>query len=69
MEQWEQDQYRREQAVRKAVETADRIIMDASNSNEETNYLTGRVAEEFLKKAIIPFSSELNKLALLRKFI
>lgn len=40
-----------EAAIKKAIEAADRIILDASDGSvEETNYLTMRVAEGFADK-------------------
>ncbi len=56
METQQEKDYRREKAVRDAVEAADTIILDASDgSTEETNWLTARLAEGFLLKALIPF--------------
>lgn len=54
--------YCRNEAIKKAVGAANRIIMDASDgSEEETNYLTARVAEEMLKTALNPFSAAILK--------
>ena len=54
--------YRRQKAIERAVEAADRIIMDASDGSvEETNYLTGMVAERFVKKANQAFISAMLK--------
>jgi hypothetical protein len=47
----------RVQAVRDAVEAADKIILDFSDgSNEETDWLTGEVARVFVLKALHPFT-------------
>jgi len=40
-----------EVAIKKAIETADRIILDASDGSvEETDYLTARVALAFVSR-------------------
>jgi hypothetical protein len=66
VDEWEDEQLHEmklQQAVEKAVSTADRIILDASDGSvEETNYLTGLVAQKFFEKAcIIPNSHALLK--------
>jgi len=49
---------RRNDAVKDAVAAADIIILNTSDGSvEETDYLTARVAEEFVRKALGPFSS------------
>lgn len=46
-----ENERRRRNIVDRAVEAADRIIMDGSDgSNEETDLLTAEVAKEFLEK-------------------
>ncbi|GAI93963.1 unnamed protein product, partial [marine sediment metagenome] len=46
----------REEIIKKAVEAADRIILDGSDGSEaETNFLTARVAEKLLERALHPF--------------
>ncbi len=45
------DEIRRAEAISKAVECADRIILDSSNhSLEEIDYLTAAVAKAFAEK-------------------
>lgn len=44
-------EYKRQQTIEKAVEAAERIILDQSDGSiEETNYLTYKVAESFFMK-------------------
>jgi len=53
---------RRNEAIQEAVDATNRIIMDASDgSEEETNYLTARVAEELEKIAFHPFGAAILK--------
>ncbi len=48
---------KRQQVIKKAVEEADRIIMDESDGTEEmTNRLTARLAMALLHKAAEPYS-------------
>jgi len=57
---WIDHEMRRHEAIRNAVEAADRIIMNASDgSNEEINWLTLCVAEAFIKKTMIPLKTAL----------
>lgn len=57
--------FTRQRLVEMAVEAADEIILDGSDgSNEETNYLTGKVAEAFVRKTVIPYGQELLKIDL-----
>lgn len=52
-EQDERD-FRRQEAVRKAVQAADRIIVDQSDGTvEELDYLTAQVAMTFFEKTIM----------------
>lgn len=45
----------RSEVARKAVEAADRIVLDASDgSSEETNYLTAVVVMKMITKALMP---------------
>lgn len=54
--------YFRDLVVRLVVELADSALMQASDGScEETNYLTARVAEEFLRKVTGPTRSALLK--------
>lgn len=54
------NEHRQMEIIRKAVEAADRIILDGSNGTvEETNYLTAAVARKFMEKALHPLSSVL----------
>lgn len=53
---------RRQRAINKAVEATNRIILDASDgSEEETNYLTARVAQRLVETALHPFSAAILK--------
>ncbi len=55
-----QAEMKRQHAIEEAVQAADRIIMEASDgSNEETNYLTGMVALQFVRKAVHPHDARL----------
>ena len=65
MDAQQEKDYRREQAVKEAINTIDRIILGATfGSNEETNWMTGRIAEELTKKAMIPYNAALMKMDL-----
>jgi hypothetical protein len=56
------DEIRRHKIIRKAVEAADTIILNGSNGDiEETDYLTGIVAKEFVEKVTARLGSELLK--------
>jgi len=60
VEKWGEKEHRREEIIKRAVEAADRIILEESDGSiEETNYLTARVAEVVMKKALHPFSQAL----------
>ena len=62
LEERQQREHEREEIVRKAVSAADHIILDGSDgSNEETNYLTGAVAEKFIERALRPFNTGLMR--------
>lgn len=59
----EEREYHRHQVIQKAVAAADHIILDGSDGSvEETNYLTARVAEQLIGKALHPINT-----AMLRK--
>lgn len=63
LEEREQRERERREIVRKAVEAADRLILDGSDGSvEETNYLTSEVAGQLMVKALLPFNT-----AMLRK--
>lgn len=52
----------RQRIVEKAVEAADRIILDGSDgSTEEASYLTAEVASKMMDKVRIPLGSVLYK--------
>ncbi len=52
----------REEIIGRAVETADRIILDGSDGScEETNYLTAKVAEVWVRKALLPLHSSMYR--------
>jgi len=58
----EQREHEREQIIRKAVDAADRIILDGSDgSREETNFLTAKVAEKFVTRAFNPFGVDIMR--------
>lgn len=62
MEKWEERDYKRNKIIEDAVSAADRIILDGSDgSNEETNYLTAMVAKRFVKRALLPFQTTLQR--------
>lgn len=62
MEEWQRRWSKRVQAVQQAVETADRIILEASDgSKEETDYLTAMVAEAWMKKALMTQQTAIQK--------
>jgi len=61
-EEREQRAYERQELVRRAVDAADRIILDGSDgSEEETNWLTVEVARKFNEKVHIVFQSALMR--------
>ncbi len=63
LEERQQREYERQEIIRKAVEAADRIILDGSDGScEETNFLTAKVAEKFMVRAFNPFG-----IAIMRK--
>ncbi len=65
MDAQQKKDYRREAAVKEAIDAVDRIILGATwGSNEETNWMTGRIAEELVKKAMIPYNAALMKMDL-----
>ena len=56
LEERQQREREREEIIKKAVEAADRIILDGSDGSEaETGYLTARVAEKMMERALHPF--------------
>ena len=62
LEEREQREYERQEIVRKAVEAADRIILDGSDGScEETNFLTARVVEKIMEKALHPFYRDMTR--------
>lgn len=62
MEAWQRRCFKREQAVRQAVDAADRIIMEASDgSKQETDYLTAKVAEEWITKVLMTHHAAIQK--------
>ena len=65
MADWQKRDSRRQEIIRHAVQAADRIIMTGSlGSCEETNFLTAKVAEAFMQKALRVFSTEVQKMDL-----
>ncbi len=62
LEDREEKRRERQEIIDKAVEAADRIILDGSDGScEETNYLTAEVAEIMMIKALLPFNRDLVK--------
>ncbi len=62
LEEREQREHERQEIIRKAVEAADRIIMDGSDGScEETNFLTAKVAEKFMIRAFNPFGVDMMR--------
>lgn len=65
LDEWNEDlrkDYFRQNVVKKAVDIADRIIMEATDgSAEETNYLTGKVAEAFMSKVLMSLQTQMFK--------
>lgn len=60
LEEREQREHERQEIIREAVNTADRIILDGSDGSiEETDWLTFRVAERFVEKVGIQLTSKL----------
>lgn len=52
----------RQRIIEQAVSAADTIILDGSNGSvEETDYLTGQVAEKFLYKVCCRLTAQLLK--------
>ena len=65
MDAQQEMEHRRETAVKEAINAVDDIILSATlGSTEETNWMTGRIAEELTKKAMIPYSAALMKMDL-----
>ena len=57
LEERKQREYEREEIVRKAIQAADRIILDGSDGSlEETDWLTSEVASAFNEKVHIRLS-------------
>mgnify|MGYP001596234040 CR=1 FL=1 len=57
---WQRVEMRRDQAVRAALEAADRIVCNASDGSlEETYYLTAQVAQKMIERALYPFTSRM----------
>lgn len=56
LEERQQREYERQEIIKKAVEAADHIIMDGSDgTNVETDFLTAKVAEKIMERALHPF--------------
>ena len=56
LEEREQREHERYEIIKKAVDAADRIILDGSDGScEETNFLTAEVAKKFMVRAFNPF--------------
>jgi len=62
MEKWQENDCRRQQVIKEAVDTANRIIGRGSDGSvEETNYLTAEVAFELIQMALVPFHNDLRR--------
>jgi len=62
LEEREQREYERQEIIKKALEAADRIILDGSDgSEEETNFLTAKVAEKMVERALHPFNRDMSR--------
>ena len=62
LEEREKREYERHQIIKKAVEAADRIILDGSDGSiEETDFLTSEVARKFIEKALLPFNTDMTR--------
>lgn len=62
LEERQQREYERNEIIKKAVEAADRIILDGSDGScEETNFLTARVAEKFMERALLPLNTAMTR--------
>ena len=62
IDKWQERDIRRNAIIQRAVEAADRIILDGSDgSEEETDYLTAEVARKLMEKALHPFSRSLRR--------
>ncbi len=62
LEEREKRERERQEIFTRAVDAADRIIMDGSDgSNEETSFLTAMVAVKLMEKALLPFSRDMLK--------
>jgi len=56
LEERQQREHEREEIIKKAVEAADRIILDGSDGSvAETDFLTAKVAEKIIERALHPF--------------
>lgn len=61
-EEREQREYERQAIVKKALEAADRIILDGSDGScEEANFLTAKVARGMMERALLPFNQDILK--------
>ena len=62
MENWQERDARRDEIVARAVQAADRIILDGSDgSSGETDFLTAAVAERFMEKALLPLKVAMQR--------
>ena len=60
LEERQQREYERQKIIEEALGAADRIIMDGSSGSvEETNFLTARVAQKMMERALHPFEREM----------
>lgn len=58
----EQRERERREIIKRALEAADRIVLDGSDGScEETNFLTAKVAEEMMERALLPFTQGIMK--------
>lgn len=60
LQEREQREYERQEIIKKALEAADRIILNGSDGScEETNFLTVEVARKMMEKALHPFNRDM----------
>lgn len=60
LEERQQREYERQEITKKALEAADRIILDGSDGScEETNFLTAKVAQGMMERALYPFYQDM----------
>lgn len=60
LKEQEERERHRHQVVKRALEAADRIILEGSDGTvEETRFLTAEVAGKMMERALLPFNTEM----------